>query len=229
MLSTMLAIADLQIAEDFHLNSIYTPSLPVALFVLGLGIGPLYLAPISELHGRRVVYMVSYLLFTILNLGTAFSPNMISLAILRFLAGVAGSAGPCLGGPSIADMFTREKRGRAQAIYSFGLTFGPLIGGVVGALLLNATGSWRRLLWIMTILSGITTLCTILFLKETYGPYLLEQKAKLLRRETENDEYTATLGSQITPKQKVRNAAVRPFRMLFTAPICTAMACYQSL
>ncbi|MCJ1396489.1 hypothetical protein MMC18_009379 [Xylographa bjoerkii] len=167
MLSTMLAIADFQTADEFHFDSIYTPSLPVALLVFGLGVGPLYLAPISELHGRRVVYMVSYLTCTVFNLGTAFAPNMTSLAILRFFAGVAGSAGHCLGGSSLRDMCTRKNRGRAQAIYTFGTTTGPLLGGVVGALLLNATGNWRWLLWIMIIVSGIT----ILFTKWDVGSY----------------------------------------------------------
>ncbi|MCJ1479773.1 hypothetical protein MMC13_008459 [Lambiella insularis] len=224
----MLAIADLQIAADFNLDSIYTPSLPVALFLLGLGIGPLYLAPLSELHGRRVIYVASYIVFTIFNLGTAFASDMKSLSILRFLAGVAGSAGPCLGGSSLGDMFSHKNRGRAQAIYTFGTTNGPLLGGVLGGVLLNATGSWRWLLWIMTIVSGMTTLITILFLKETYGPYLLEQKAKKLRLATGNNAYTAVSGPQITSKARIQNAVVRPFRMLFTVPICSAMACYQS-
>jgi MFS family permease len=42
------------------------------------------------------------------------------------------SAGPSLGGGTIGDMFKREERGGAQAVYGFGPTFGPALGGLIG-------------------------------------------------------------------------------------------------
>ena len=64
---------------------------------------PLCLAPLSELHGRRIVYLCSFTLFTIINVGCALSPGIIALSILRILSGICGSAGPTLGGASIGD------------------------------------------------------------------------------------------------------------------------------
>ncbi|MCJ1406605.1 hypothetical protein MMC19_000671 [Ptychographa xylographoides] len=130
----MLAISDLHIADELRLSSIYTPRLPVAMFLFGLGIGPLYLEPLSELRGRFIVYIISYSIFTLFNLGCSFAPNMSFLATLRFSASLASSAGPCLGGSSIGDMFTRKNQDRAQAIYTFGTTIGPLLGGVIGGI-----------------------------------------------------------------------------------------------
>ena len=37
--------------------------LTVSLFVMGLGIGPLLLGPVSEFIGRRAVYLWSYVAF----------------------------------------------------------------------------------------------------------------------------------------------------------------------
>ena len=225
--STLLAVADVEIGKDFRLESTYTPALPVAMFLLGLGLGPLYLAPCSELYGRRIVYITSYTLFTILNVGCALAPNITVLSILRLLSGMAGSAGPSLGGGSIGDMFAREDRGRAQALYGFGPTTGPVLGGVIGGFVVAGTGSWRWLMWIMVIAPGLTVLASIAFLRESYGPFLLERRAKRLRRETGDDRWRTT--HQPRARELFSHAITRPLRMLCFAPICTVMSLYMAL
>ena len=50
--------------------------LPISLFVEGLGLGPLLLAPLSEFFGRALIYRVSYGLFVLLNLPVAFSQDI---------------------------------------------------------------------------------------------------------------------------------------------------------
>lgn len=89
--------------REFHLNSRVLSLLPVSFFVLGLGVGPFVLAPISELKGRQPVYITSSIIFVIFNIATAVSNNEVSLYILRFLAGIAGSSGPSLGAGSIVS------------------------------------------------------------------------------------------------------------------------------
>ena len=181
--STLPAIATQAIAADFETTSSITPVLPIALFVLGLGLGPLYLAPLSELFGRRAVYITSFTIFAILNVGCALAPNLVALAILRLLSGMAGSAGPSLGGASIGDMFPKAERGKAQALYGFGPTGGPVLGGVLGGFILYRTGSWRWLMWIMVIAPAVTSLASVLLLRETYAPVILQRRAQALRRQ----------------------------------------------
>jgi MFS family permease len=88
--STLLASGALKVDEDLHVQSPYVTALPVALYVLGLGLGTLFLAPLSEMYGRRIVYIVSFGVFSILNIGCALVKNEASLIVLRFLAGLAG-------------------------------------------------------------------------------------------------------------------------------------------
>lgn len=228
MASTILAVADLEIAKDFKLASGYLPTLPVALFVLGTGLGPLYLAPCSELYGRRAVYVLCFVLFTILNIGCALAPNITVLSILRLLSGMAGSAGPSLGGGSVADMFERKDRGKAQALYAFGPTSGPVLGGVVGGFMVYGTGGWRWLMWMMVIAPGLTVVASFYLLKETYGPFILSQKAKKMRESTGRLAYQAELDTQ-SPKKIFALSITRPLRMLLFSPICTIMSLYMSL
>ena len=227
--STFLAVADLAVAEDFHITSVYLPSLPVAIYLLGQGLGPLYLAPCSEMYGRRIVYLVAFILFTILNAGCALAPNMASLTILRFMCGMAGSAGGVLGAGTVSDMFEPKRRGRAQATYALGPQAGPVLGGVIGGFLLEATGTWRWLLWVMTITSGIMSLITLILLRESYDPFLLEQKAKKLRKESGNNDYSVGTGPHVRPRELFLHSITRPLRLLLTAPICTVLSLYNAL
>lgn len=98
-------------------------------------------------------------------------PNMAGLVILRFFCGMAGSAGPGLGAATVSDMFAPHERGMAQTVYALGPQGGNVLGRLLGGFLLEATGTWKWLLWIMTLAVGLTTLISALFLKETYEPF----------------------------------------------------------
>jgi len=225
--STILAIGAAEIALDFHLTDPYTPTLPTGLYVLGLGVGPLLLAPCSEIHGRRVVYLCSFVIFTVLNVGCALSPNITTLSVLRLLSGCAGSAGPSLGASSVGDMFRVEERGRAQALYSFGPVVGPVIGGVIGGFIVYHTHGWSWLIWIVAIASGVSNVLSVLFLQETYAPYILRRKAARLSKD--NPEKTFRTESTMRPRDVYGRAITRPLRLLFTSPICAFMSIYLSL
>jgi multidrug resistance protein len=223
--STILAIAALEIATEFSLNDPYTPALPVGLYVLGLGLGPLVLAPCSELYGRRIVYLLCFLCFAILSIGCALSPNITALCILRLLSGMMGSAGPSLGASSIGDMFSHEERGRAQAVYAFGPTCGPVLGGVLGGFITYHTAGWRWLMWVMAIASGVVFILCAIFLRETYGPYLCSQKQKRSQTIVRLHERLSSTESRRLFKRSI----ALPLRLLFTSPICMFLSIYLSL
>ncbi|TCD67964.1 hypothetical protein EIP91_011765 [Steccherinum ochraceum] len=211
--STLVSVGSSEVDNEFHVANSAISALPVALFVVGLGLGPLYLAPLSEMYGRRIVYIVSFGLFCAFNIGGALVKDEVGFIILRFLAGLAGSAGPSLGGGTIGDMFSREERGGAQAVYGFGPTFGPAVGGLVGGYISQRLG-WRWLLWIMAISSGCTTIISIFFLRETYLPYLIARAE----------------GKKSAPTTiSFRHSISRPLRMLIFAPAVTAMSLYVAV
>ncbi|CAL5868906.1 uncharacterized protein PFLUO_LOCUS3133 [Penicillium psychrofluorescens] len=229
MASVMLAVTSIAISREFHLTGPYAPSLPTALFVLGFGLGPLFLAPLSELYGRRIIYLACFVAFTIGNILCAVAPNMAALAVFRLACGMAGSAGPSIGGGTIRDMFTPETRGRAQSVYSFGPTGGSALGGVIGGFILAGTGQWRWVAWVMAIASGITCIVSVFCLHETFPPYLLRKKAAKLRAETGNDAYRSSFDSPLGHRQLLARTLTRAVHMLITAPACTAMSLYMAL
>jgi MFS family permease len=225
--STILAIGAEEIARDFHLTSAKIPVFPIAFYVLGIGTGPLVLAPCSELYGKRVVYLSSFICFATLNVGCGFAPNIAALTVLRFLSGVAGSVGPSLSSGSVGDLFCVGQRGRAQAIASLGPVFGPVLGGLMGGFIVYGTSGWRWLLWTVAIAAGVVSCLSFCFLRESYGPFILAQKARRLNGMRTGTRYYVHEKAPL--KNVLGRSMTRPVRLLFTSPILGFMALYQSL
>ncbi|KAK0557268.1 hypothetical protein OC844_005621 [Tilletia horrida] len=243
--SSIIAPATGVIAHDLHLTNRLVEVLPISMYVLGLGLGPFLLSPVSETIGRRWVYIVSGLIFFLFNVGTALAPNMAALAVLRLLAGFAGSTGPCLGAASIGDMFAPAQRGKAVAIYALGPILGPSVGNILGSFIAERTRSWTWPLWIVTIASVTLPITSYCFLTETYAPVLKERKYERLLREAEQQHQRAVpspehkdnglVTSPPPPPPKFQKlskalaiACTRPFKLMFTNPICTIVALFQA-
>ena len=63
------------IEKDFGVSTTVA-ILPLSLYVLALGSGPLLAAPISETYGRHVVYLVSGPLGALFTMGAGFAQNI---------------------------------------------------------------------------------------------------------------------------------------------------------
>jgi len=70
----------------------------------------------SEVLGRRKLFIGTYILFTIFNGGVIASQNVWTLIILRFLAGTAGSSPLTNAGGTVSDVFDAGQRGLGMAV-----------------------------------------------------------------------------------------------------------------
>jgi MFS family permease len=122
--SAMFAPGVPKLMEEFHSTNKELASFVVSIFVLGFGVGPMFLAPLSEIYGRLIIYHICNVLFVIFTVACAVSTNLNMLVGFRFLAGIAGSAPVSNGGGTIADLIQQDKRGAAMA--AFGI--GPMLG-----------------------------------------------------------------------------------------------------
>lgn len=73
-------------------------------FVIMLGIGPLFLAPLSETFGRKMLYLVCFTVFSLLQIPTALAPNIGTLIAMRTITGFFGSVAIANGGGTISDL-----------------------------------------------------------------------------------------------------------------------------
>lgn len=122
----MFAPAVPDMMASFDDDSSAMASLVVSIYVVGFALGPLLLAPLSEIYGRLPVYHASNLLFLAFTVGCALSTRAGMFVAFRLLAGCVGGTPLVLGGGSIADMIPPEKRGLAMTLWGVGQLFGPV-------------------------------------------------------------------------------------------------------
>jgi multidrug resistance protein len=139
---------------EFQSSSSILASMVVSIYVLGYAVGPLIVAPISEIHGRVPMYHISNVMFVIFTIACAVSTSLPMLIVFRFLAGAAGSTPVSIGGGTFGDLFSVEERGAAMAIWAMGPLLGPVVGPIIGGFLAEAKG-WRWVFWVLTMVVSL--------------------------------------------------------------------------
>ncbi|KAJ5297824.1 hypothetical protein PENANT_c012G07147 [Penicillium antarcticum] len=225
--SSMMAPALLQIENEFKSSSMMM-NFAVSIYIIGFGLGPLVLAPLSEIYGRNKIYHGGNIMFTICTACCGLSPNTTSLLIFRLLSGIMGGAPLTNGGGTIADLIPSHERGFIMSVFSLAMLLAPVLGPVAGGFLSEAA-DWRWIFWLLTIMSAITAIVGFIFLRETYAPTLLERKASRLRKETGNPDIQAATKSPLPLQQLIFLAIMRPMKLLCTSPVSIAMALYMGL
>ncbi|KAK9448277.1 major facilitator superfamily domain-containing protein [Limtongia smithiae] len=223
--SSMLAPGVPEMMEDLHSTSSLLSSLVISIYVLGFGVGPLVIAPLSELYGRSFIYKASTAVFAALTIVSGEINSMTGMMILRFICGFIGSTSLALGKGSVADLIPQRERGKMLAIYTLGPVLGPAVGPVIGGFI--AAVSWRWVFRILGIASGIMCICCIAFLPESYGPHLLRQKARRLRKETGNAQLYSIYEDRVSsPSRLFMRNIIRPMKLLFGAPNVLLLSIY---
>jgi len=82
--SSMMAPGLPKIAEKYGITNPTILAMTLSIFLISFALGPLVLAPLSEMYGRTWVLHISNLIFLAFNLGCAFSPTTGSLIAFRF-------------------------------------------------------------------------------------------------------------------------------------------------
>ncbi|KAI8641512.1 major facilitator superfamily domain-containing protein [Parasitella parasitica] len=156
------------ITDDLHAPPIAT-TLTAALFVLLMGIAPVFWASFSDnFHVRRIVLFTSMIIFAAASLGSAFINNIWGLVVLRCVQAVGSSCGQSVGAGVIADCYPLEQRGAAFGKFFFGVFFGPLLGPIIGGFLIMSDLSWRATFWFCVAFALFIACNIFFFFPETY-------------------------------------------------------------
>ena len=89
-------------------------------------------APISEMYGRRPVYILSTLLFTIVIIPCGLATSLPEVIIVRFFGALAGSAMIANSPGTVNDIVSDDYRALAFSIWSIGPFNGPTCGPIIG-------------------------------------------------------------------------------------------------
>ena len=163
--STIIVPGLKDIAEAFDASHTIT-NMNAAVYMLSMGIFPLFWSSFSETSGRRTIYIVSFGLFVLFGALAAVSTNMAMLIVFRTFSGGAAASVQAVGAGTIADIWEVKERGRAMGIFYLGPLCGPLFAPILGGVLAEELG-WRSTQWFLVIYGSMTLLVLVFVLPET--------------------------------------------------------------
>lgn len=209
------------VIEEFGISNTIS-SLGLSLYVLGYGVGPLIFSPLSEIPriGRNAPYIVTLFLYVMMAIPTALTRSFPGFLVLRFLAGFLGS--PCLatGGATIQDMYPPLKLPYGLAAW-VGATFcAPALGPVISAFAVSS-GGWRWSLWEILWMGIFTFVVIFIFFPETSAATILLHRARRIRKQLRDRRFVSQSEideANLSPRQIVSNALVRPIQITFSDP-----------
>jgi multidrug resistance protein len=151
---TYLVVASLsQVAAEFQTTPTIV-NLTVALYMLSMAIAPLWWSSLSEVFGRRSIYLISFVLFIVFAILCAVSRSIVMLTIMRVLSGGAAASVQSVGAGTISDIWRPIERGKAMGIFYLGPLCGPLFAPVIGGAL-TQKWHWRATMWFLAIYGGM--------------------------------------------------------------------------
>ncbi|MFF4775245.1 MFS transporter [Microtetraspora fusca] len=118
---------------------------------------------VSDLLGRREIYLVGFALFTVASLLSGLAPGVGSLIALRAVQGLGAAMIIANGSAIMTDAFPSDRLSQGMGVYFGVLSVAQLAGPTLGGLIADLLG-WRWIFWInvpaglFAVIWGLSTL-----------------------------------------------------------------------
>lgn len=227
--SSILSPASTSFQQQFGVGRVVS-LLPTTLFIIGIGLGPMCFAPLSEVLGRKKGVFVPLFISSIFLCWTATCDGFASLCVTRFFAGLFGAAPLVTSGGALADMWSRHHRAAALACMGSGIILGASIAPIFGSLILENSGTygWRWCMWLTAWAAAMLSVVCLIFLDETHRPLIEQAAAKTLKRFTQNGSYRSDHDKwHLTMHEFLTVHLMRPIQLLLT-PMVFLVATFAS-
>lgn len=220
--SSLYTAAIFKFEEEFGASQ--TLSLAgLTFYLVGLSLGPVSGAPMSEILGRRPVYWLTMPVSMLFVMGVGLAKNMHTILVLRFFCGFFASPVMAIAGGTINDIWEPQMIGLAMSSFCLAPFAGPVLGPIIGGFAMETKG-WQWTQWIHLFFSG-SILPFVFMLPETYKPAIMRRRAKA--------RGITLIKPKATPMQILKVLMVititRPLQMLIMEPIVIVLSIYSSL
>ncbi|KAI0768871.1 MFS general substrate transporter [Irpex lacteus] len=138
----------------------------LSIFILLQGCVPLLWSAVSEIVGRKKVYLVSLSIGLVGAIVAATARSVDVLIGMRCLQAVGTSAILSIGAATLADIYEPHERGTMMGIYYCAPLIGPALGPILGGALTQGF-DWRATFWFLSIVIG-SVLFVFVFFKDTF-------------------------------------------------------------
>jgi EmrB/QacA subfamily drug resistance transporter len=165
---SIVNIAFPRLTRVFEIEPSVVLWITVAYSLVTAGLMPIF-GRIGDIFGRKRVFILGYILFTIGLTLCSFSQSILQLILFRVVQAVGGAMAMALGMAIVTAVFPDEERGKALGIMSALFFVGPLIGPVLGGFLLD-NFDWRSIFYLRVPIGIIGIIMAWVFLREQRVP-----------------------------------------------------------
>jgi EmrB/QacA subfamily drug resistance transporter len=161
-----VALPDIQIALHSSFSDLQwvvdAYALTLAAFLLTAG-------SLADMYGRRRMYLIGLVVFTLASMLCGFAVNSVMLQLSRGLQGIGGAIMFAVSLALLADAFRGKDRGVAFGIWGtvtgLAVAIGPLLGGA-----LTSGLSWRWIFFVNAPIGVIAVVIAVLKVAESRSP-----------------------------------------------------------
>lgn len=117
----------------------------ITLYTLGLAIMTPIVGKLSDRYGRKKLFLIEIVIFTIGSLGVALSPNFTFFLTARLIQSFGGGGIFIIASSHVISTFKKEKQGSMIGLLGGMNGIAAVIGPNVGSFLMDITGTWHWL------------------------------------------------------------------------------------
>ncbi len=170
---TAMAIVASSVANDLEL----APDKVGWIFsfaLAGMMAGAMFLAPVSDVIGRRKVVIISLVLIAVSILFTARATTLVEFFVLRFISGMGAGAMLACQAALAAEYSPEKYRVFSISAVTSGYPLGAMMTSVVAGYVMPEHG-WQGMFMFGGVVTLVMALAAVLFLPESLK-YLLERR-----------------------------------------------------
>lgn len=140
----------------------------VAVPALGLAVGPLFWSSLSDIYGRRIIFIIGTLIAFASTIGAGQPTNYNGYMAARFFQGFGISPGATVGLAVVNDLFFEYERGQKIGLWVLAIDTGLLVGPIFGGFISLVSSAWIQ--WFTAILLAVLFVLELAFMTETLYP-----------------------------------------------------------
>ncbi|KAG6028457.1 hypothetical protein E4U41_000665 [Claviceps citrina] len=190
-------------------------------YLLGLAAGSLVVAPLSEVYGRRRVYIVCLLVWAVLIVPCGLAKSLTTIIVVRYIGAFFGAVMISNSPGSVVDVSNPDYLARSMSLFSIAPLNGPVTGPIIGGVVFEHLG-WRWAHWIVLLMAGLA-IGLMLTVRETYAPRILQLRAARMRDQTGDARYWCRYDQRESMAHLLRANLCRPLMLTATEPILCFM------
>lgn len=140
--------------------------LSITSCLIGLAVGQLFFGPLSDVIGRKKPLLMTLTVYMAASLLCALSVNIWMFTGLRFVQGLAGSAGVVISRAAAKDLFDGKELTKFIALLALVNGAAPILAPISGGAILNWV-SWEMIFYLLALIGLLMLLAIAVTFRET--------------------------------------------------------------